>query len=408
MYFLANTMETHSLMNVSKVAPQKSLLLAERITISSFFNICIILASYIEILINSTFNLNLNSLFITKVLPYSNKEVHLAIKLFKTAVGFLIYELFLLILVPSLNLIRLSPIGLLLFIIAVNLVYIDIFLTLDLLREILIKIAVKISQAINSVFSICLFLLISYYFFDLRFKLEMMIGNSSLSLFELVINYFCFVVITLLVVVVLSLRLRVDITTSRKMRFFKYTIPGFDFGLQPTMLSLVRNRLFIYLSGMLLLLITISFIQATKENTLQLCLFLLPAINIVGLSYYDTTFELRRLYPFYRISVFREIKSLIMVGITLNIPLLMIALFELQDIGDFIFGLDIFLASIVIGFAFPREQGVLNETISAILIIIIAIVLLSLVVFPWILWGVSLCLGVILWLILKNERRLRC
>lgn len=97
-----------------------------------------------------------------------------------------------------------------------------------------------------------------------------------------------------------------------------------------------------------------------------------------------------------------------MVGITLNMPLLIIALFELQDIGDFIFGLDIFLASIVIGFAFPREQGVLNETISAILIIIIAIVLLSLVVFPWILWGVSLCLGVILWLILKNERRLRC
>ncbi|HFR3480666.1 TPA: hypothetical protein ACHVAL_002183, partial [Streptococcus suis] len=86
-YFYLNVVEFAKLSKFGQNYSFDELKSTISISIASYNNLAIIAGILIFLLINATVHLQSSSLFLSKVLPYNEKEVFLSVKLFKLGLG---------------------------------------------------------------------------------------------------------------------------------------------------------------------------------------------------------------------------------------------------------------------------------------------------------------------------------
>ena len=92
-YFYLNMVQLTTLSNGAKNLETSHIMIAAKMTLSSYFNITLILSAFLFILVNSTVGLSKNSLFFAKTLPFSEREISVSQKIFKLSVALAIFEL---------------------------------------------------------------------------------------------------------------------------------------------------------------------------------------------------------------------------------------------------------------------------------------------------------------------------
>ena len=138
-YFYLNMVQLSTLTTNAKEADQATLLLAGKMTLSSYFNVVFILGTFMFILLNATVSLNRNSLFFAKTLPFSEREVNVSQRLFKLSVALVFFELLMIIVAPALKLIPMQWGIALLVLLTLHTVFIASFWILDFLYAALLQ-----------------------------------------------------------------------------------------------------------------------------------------------------------------------------------------------------------------------------------------------------------------------------
>lgn len=403
-YFLLNLREVQGLENISKFINSPAEILAEKITLVSLFDICWIFALICYVSVNMTVKLNDDSIFISKALPFTEAEVWFAQKIFKLLIGILLFEFIFIILFPVLKLFSISALMLPLVLLSANLLFVAGFILSDFLHDLWLNLIKRKLPLVDGIFNLALLLLAGIYLEKYRFKVECFLGKKLTSV-EIIIGIYVVISVFLMtILMLLTVHLKLQTPTYRMNRYFKLTLPYPRLNLKTTMGAIIRNKATLYIVLVILSVLLFSFITASTDETLQLALFLLPLFGISGMYYGDATAKVGKLYCFYRISVMREVSSLLLTGIIISMPTLALVLLTSKAVEDFIFSITFFMMAVIIGFLFPKSAGNLNEAVSALLLMLMLILLSLALTVPWTLYVISVICLVLLSFILFKER----
>ena len=274
----------------------------------------------------------------------------------------------------------------------------------DFLHDLWLNLIKRKLPLVDGIFNLALLLLAGIYLEKYRFKVEYFLGKKLTSV-EIIIGIYVVISVFLMtILMLLTVHLKLQTPTYRMNRYFKLTLPYPRLNLKTTMGAIIRNKATLYIVLVILSVLLFSFITASTDETLQLALFLLPLFGISGMYYGDATAKVGKLYCFYRISVMREVSSLLLTGIIISMPTLALVLLTSKAVEDFIFSITFFMMAVIIGFLFPKSAGNLNEAVSALLLMLMLILLSLALTVPWTLYVISVICLVLLSFILFKER----
>lgn len=138
-YFYLNMVELNTLSKNIHGINNADLMVAAKMTLSSYFNVVLILSGFLFILINSTVSLSKNSLFFAKTLPFSEKEVSVSQMIFKLSVALALFELLIIIVIPTLKLIPMNIFTACLVLMTLHTLFIASFILFELLYTLVLK-----------------------------------------------------------------------------------------------------------------------------------------------------------------------------------------------------------------------------------------------------------------------------
>lgn len=403
-YFWLNIQQLSAISNVANLISKSTYLIAAKETLSSYYNMCIITGVFIYILVNGTFQLTNNSLHIAKTLPFSEKEIWLSQKIFKLICGVLVFEIVLIILVPSIKLITRNVFYWILLLIDFHVIFINIFLLLDLVYDFVLINPWLNTKLLATFIDTLLVLLTSIYLFTIRFKIDYLIGHIDLYINTL-IKLSSFILLGMfLILLSATLVFKPQEIIVKKTKFWNLPLIKFKNNIEISFPAIVRASSYTYMLIFTLIIFMFSLASNSVESTLQNMTFIFPLIGIVGISYSDATLNFRRFFNLYDIKARSELCSLLFTGTLILLPTILLSIFELKNIDVFIFGFSIYLSSIILGFLLPKSYGSVNETMSSLLIAIIIVLLSVALVKIQLLVIVIVFLLIILIFVLKKER----
>lgn len=401
-YFYINVVQFSRISKTSVNLNMGYLETAEKMTLSSYYNMTIILCGLIFIMVSSTIGFSKNSLFFSKTLPFTGKEIYLSFKLFKLIISYLIFEAIFIAVLPGISMFTMNVLYALMVLINVHIIFFIVNFFLELLYEICLKILKdKGVIALNLI----IFTFIMFHFFVLRFKVDKFIGNLDFSV-SLLITLSFLVNITLLLSIVCYLYLKKKFNVNFFIRLKYINVPLIirnKFVLK-VIAAILRTRLYLITFGFIFLSLIVSSIYNGINLTVQNSVFLLPMIGISLLPYADSTIAERKMYANWRISYVSEISLLILFIIINAVPSLALGLLAVNSLDPFVYSVDIALVSIIVGFMFPKSLGNANETASAIIMFLIIVVLTLLINIPWSLYPVTLVLLIVLGKVITNKK----
>ncbi|GAA5399879.1 hypothetical protein BOVMAS33_13730 [Streptococcus uberis] len=103
---------------------------------------------------------------------------------------------------------------------------------------------------------------------------------------------------------------------------------------------------------------------------------LYPLLNIIFLRYIDTTIHVRKLFNHLNITVIQEWLSILLSILIYQLPLIVLQLVLPMDFRNVCFGQALALASVIIGYLFPKSESSLNDTVAVILLFLIVVIII--------------------------------
>lgn len=403
-YFYLNLMEISTLSTNLKNSSSEELILAAKITLSSYVNLVNLIAAILFILMNSTFSLNKNSLFFIKTLPFTSKEISISQKLFQLVVALFLFELFMIIVVGGLKVISMSFGITLLFFLTLHLVFIVDFLMIDFVYKYLLKSKVGMKRIIYSfLFDLILLLFITYYFLILRFKIDFWISEQEITLTHLVYTLFISSICLILFVFFLHNKFESKEVTYIRLNYYKLPLSNVGGRFLWGIAAITRSVHYMYLTGMVIIFTMVESFQVGIKDTMQLLLFLLPMQGMTAIAYADAMIFQRKMFGLYRIKPFQELFQLLVTYSILSLPLLVISMISIKNIDPYVLSICIFSVATTMGLLFPKSESNINETIAAMLTVVSIILLFFLINIDWTLYPILIILNLIQYFILKKE-----
>ncbi|MCR1926396.1 hypothetical protein [Enterococcus gallinarum] len=345
--------------------------------ISSFSNTILILSILVFLIVNSTFSLSPTTLFTIKKLPFSNKEITIAQKVFKVLLGLIIFEVLLVVMLPSLTMITLSLTNLFLFFVTTHIVFLVGFLVCQLVFSLSFfiirsfKIRIYTFNIFFSIFSV-------FYMFYLRFKIDTFIVSSEIiintqSLFFFLLTQICLMGLNILLLLSIASDNETFIRES-------YTlVPNFIKTKNFVILAFFRSKKFI-LIFILVISISVANIVVVKSMsaiTYNIYIYLLVPFN--GILYSSANYTFRHTLIRYNISIVREFFLIQITNIVLSIPILLSSLVNYENFVMFLFSLTLFNISLSMGLIFPKQTSSVNETFSTLTSIILSVLVIAII-----------------------------
>ncbi|WP_430786890.1 hypothetical protein VBD025_15005 [Virgibacillus flavescens] len=403
-YFYLNMSQLNTLSRNIQDIQSADLLIAAKMTLSSYFNVVLILSAFLFILVNSTVSLNKNSLFFAKTLPFTEKEVSISQMIFKLSVALAFFELLIIIVAPALKLVSVNIFTAGLVLLTLHTIFIASFFTFELVYTLVIKNTMGTKRLLFT-FSLdfLIIVFVTIHLLITRFKLDAWVSVQKESILQMTsIVFFTSLIVGVIAYLLNALFFAKD-NVYVQSNYFKLGLPAFSVGLATTMPAIVRSKNFLYFWALLLVISIGSLINNGFAGTLQLWLFLLPVLGIVTITYADTTASIRKLFSIYKINPMTELASLLGVSVILMCPALYVGFAETQTLDPYMYGINIFFVATIAGFLFPKSQSNVNETIASVLTFVIIIILSALISIDGALYPTLLVLLGVLYLILKKE-----
>ena len=405
LYFYLNVVEYARLLEIGSQYSFEELRTVISLSVGSYNSLAFVAGIFIFLLTNSTVTLKSHSLFLSKVLPFSEKEVYLSVKFFKLAVGLGIFELFYILLMPGLGVLQSLPIAIALFF-SCHFVFLTTYLLINCLYVLAIKYFSLSERIVQGIVISLSFLLGLFYLFVLRFPLEFFLARFighplTLSLLLLLLSLAC------LMLLFIFDREHHDFVFLRY-RFLRIPVYKFLKGhLKWSILAIIRTKFFLY-SILFAGIAGVYFLSiADLEFAAHQILKVLPLLSISLVHYADSTVKHRKLYPHLSITVIKELIYILATVAFFQIPALLLTLYLQESMDMLIQSSAICLISLIVGFLFPRSANCTNETVSSMLLLLATTLLYFLLELPMFLVPVTGLLVILLAYIMKKETELR-
>lgn len=376
LYFLANMKEVGKMAAGVEGVESSILLELTRITIASYMNMSLVFGILIYVLLNSVLSLTKSSIYITSILPYSEKEVLISQKLFRLSVGLVGYEAIFILVFPLFN--QLANVTIphqLLLLLLFHLVFVTVFGLMDVVYSTLLQLVKNSLVRLTFFLDVGFTTLSSVYLLTVKFKVDKFLGELSLSLQDFILLFLLVSLVLFGLVVTLIYRFNLNIPYYKKQSYGMLRLPMLKLNLATTFPSIYRHKNFIYTTLLVLLFTVVAIYQTGVSNGLSTLATLTPLLTLSGINYSDATAKIRKQYNFFRISLFREVTSLIFAGLLLTLIPLGLTLFLEQSPLQFFLSFSVYLVAVTLGILFPSTQGNLNETASTTTTIFLTVLL---------------------------------
>ncbi|MDO4666878.1 MAG: hypothetical protein Q4A90_03470 [Streptococcus sp.] len=350
----------------------------------TFISTLVVLSVILYIFINSIIRLTKSSLYVTNILPYSRQEILIAQKLFKLSISAIVYEgIFLISYTSFLRFTTSTPWNQLLLFFLSHLLFCTTYLTMDAIYAVVAKGLLKLSKSQFSISTIVLFLdvisflLCACYFIFWKFEIDSFVVQIPIHLTIKILTIIGIAILFLLFVIWTSYKFLLSIQYSKKKSSDFIYLPMIKANLMTSLPAIYRNKTFIRQIAFVVLLLSLIISQSGLKNGLASLGYLNSLIVFSAIVYANATVSVRKFYNLFRISVFREMTSLILGAILFcALPLILLFYFK-GTLTPFFVSLAVYFCSLIVGFLFPVSNGNLNELIS-----IIVITLFSLLFYP--------------------------
>lgn len=400
LYFYLNVVEFAKLSKFEQDYSFDELKSTISISIGSYNNLAIIAGIIIFLLINATVHLRSSSLFLSKVLPYSEREVFLSVKLFKLGLATLCFELFFIILIPGLGILRSPLISVLLFC-SCHLVFWVSYLFSNSVYIVALRYLPLSDKHVHNLVSISYFLVGLSYLFLFRFKVEFFLAKAidSPQLLSFLILIGAVLALSLLLVFD---RAHYDVVFLQP-RFTLLPLTIFNKELKGVPLAIIRTKFFLYSFLFIVFIGVYSTLVANLEVATHNVLDFWPLLGLTFLNYADSTLDHRKLYAHLRIDTRSELIRLVLTAIIIHLPSLLFAYYIQENYLVFLSGIAISITSLMVGFLFPKSVSSTNETISFMLLLLAVPIIHLLIKVPLLLLPTIAVLLLTLSHILKKE-----
>ncbi len=373
-YFYYNMIEVAHLAQGTQDASSKSILMASKVTLSSYTNLTFVISIIFFVFINSTISLSKNSLYFAKILPFSLREVEVSLNIFRLSVSLFFFELIMIVVLPALKLIPMTLFMSFLFLITLHLIFIDGFLLVSWIYHFIIQLFSKNRSLVSFALDLILSMISIIYSTSLRYIVDYTVGQSSFSISNIILSIFSLSML-LLIVNYFLIKNSIKADASYARTNFIFLFPLNNDGLNLSFPPVIRHKEFIYFLGFTILTLGILVIQNGLNNAMQSLAFLFPMIGISGICYSEGTIKFKKLFNILRLTPFNEFSSILFVSSTLMVPSLLIGILVIHSLDPYVFGICIFVSSITAGLLFPKSESNINETVSFFITFVVIVLL---------------------------------
>lgn len=358
-YFYMNVNQVNVLKNVAMSTSVNELMIAKRQTLSSLYSITFLLAGFIFLLLDSGVHLNMKSIYFTKALPFRKKDILNSERLFFLSLSLILFELFVIILIPALVLITNEIFTSMLIVISIHVVFLGVFQTLRFIRSCLHK------KWFIRVYQLLLLGSMYYYFVDYKYKIESFIADKPISLLTITISAMSAGVVLFILSWIMQKNLNLYMTSE-------YTHISC---IQPSLflLALLRTRFFKVTSFLIASMACYCYFVI---KDIEIINFLFPILALIFLYYGNTTMSVRKMFPHYRISSLYEFISLLLIICIVEMPSLVLGLTTHHGLMVFLYGINLSLSALILGILLPKSISNMNELITSTVMILLIIIYL--------------------------------
>lgn len=379
-YFIENIILTVNVTDSLKNSDLDSLMVATRTTLMSYNNLIIIISAALYVFVHTLISLTKSSMFMTNILPYSKKEILLAQKVFRLGIAFISFELIMLMVLPLWA--RLEFISIADKVLVLTLfhsIFVATYLLVDCIYCLVSNYVIKSNILSISTTLFILDIVVTSFcaiYFIQRFKVEYIVGNIDMNISSLIYVFLLVSSIVILILVYLINKYELNVPVYKKISYGMWKLPMIRLRLMIVFPAIYRHKSFIqFIFLITAFAITIFLYNFNIEETL----YVIANLSFLGvfpaIYYVDATVKVRKFYEFYRISVSREVISLIMAGLILSSPPLLVSLYLGETITGFLTTLSVYFLAVVAGLLFPSAQGNLNEVAATSVTGILALII---------------------------------
>ncbi|MGW7948361.1 hypothetical protein ACWEVE_13140 [Staphylococcus xylosus] len=396
LYIYINMSQINNFNSSSDIGMSKQL-------ISSFTNITIVSSALIYLFIDVTFSLSSRSLFLLKCLPFNLKEIKISKTIFKLILGMIIYELIITVALPLFTLTNISIFQFIMLFVTIHLIMIGGFLLLEfIVHNFLLKF---IPNLWGHLIYICSIISISiFYFVYMRIKIDFWVYQSSFS-----VNTFLLVLFILSILILIFNFVALYKFTESDNSYMLKNYLKFDFGIKHKYLSIfflaiTRQKKLVYILLLVILFMVFIYIYFGFTQSMQVLYFLYPSIFVVGIFYASSTYNTRKMFNLYNITVLEEFIILLMSKITLIVPMFILQLIIDVPMQYIYIAFLLINLTIISGFLFPAFESSINESTASLLAFFLLIIISLVLKKPQILFLVSLIILGIEYICIYKER----
>lgn len=382
-YFYINVKQVNIVKNIADSTTLNQLMIAKRQTLSSLYNLTGLLAGLIFLLLESGVHLNEKSLYFTKALPFSKKDIINSERLFYLTLALILFELYVFIIIPMLVLITTRLITAMIIVISAHFFFLGIF---QMLRFIYSCLHHRWGRRI---YRLILIIVFYFHFVDIRYKIDSYIANKPINL--LAIMMISMIVGIALFLMSWSMQKDLNLYMRSEYKF----IPACSHSVY--LLALIRTRFF---KIVCILVAVLSFYChfVIKDN--EGLNFILPFLSLIFLYYGNTTLSLRRMFTHYRIKPLYELSWLTLFICIAGIPSLYVGIMTHHNVQVFLYGFNLSLSALILGILLPKRISNMNELITS--IVIILLMMIYLLANTYVLCAILMILWIIAYYTLKE------
>ncbi|MCP3027074.1 hypothetical protein [Halobacillus sp. A5] len=371
-YYLLNV----SQLNQIFITEEQTNASLQNMLFSSLTNVIIIISGFIYLIVTISFSLTNRMQYQLKILPFEKGSIWLGSILFKLLLGYVSFLIIFAIIIPLLNLFYFS-LGLNLLV----LVYCQLlfFFSISIYYFLFHALSVKMKLTVFNLNHILLVVFLFFYLFVFRFQIDQTVRSLSFELTILVVLGFIVLLAagTLLAALFIS-KLQTsgkeDVYSSSD--FYSMTrIPVKMNHLSLLFLGMIRNKLTLRLSGIVLLFFLLAWIDTRNLYTAMTTLvYLYPVISFSAIRYYSTTMSYRKMNPFYGLSAIKETLVTALMNVMINLPVIIAAMVLSGDyVKTTYYAFIIFESALMMGIIFPKNKSSVNEFSASILCVVLAL-----------------------------------
>lgn len=389
--------------NINQIDPHTYLILG-RITLISYYNMTIIIAIVISIFMKSTLHLTNRALYILKIIPLTQGEIHFSILMYRMSIALALFEFVFIIVAPGLKLLSVTLIEAILILVSIHILFIVTFVCMEILYYVILNRSNKKNKAAKKfLIDILLLFLVSLYLYNIRIKVESFLGNIPISILNIILCITFTGCILLAITLWLSSKIVLMNDMYLETKFLKVHLFLTRTRFYSVLYAIIRSKNYIYLLAMICIIIILSAAQAGINGVAQMLPIMLPIVSIGAISYADSTLNFRRWYPYFEYKPLLESKFIVLNALILGIPNLLLSLFFIKNTDFYFYALSIMFSAIMVGFLFPKSQSTINETVSSLIALIIVLLLALLANMKWVLLPVTILLICLLYFVLRRE-----